>query len=301
MKIGVCQVCMSDTVLITGVTGYLGSNLASVLLACGYRVIALKRKLSSLHRVEAFSSSIVMYDIEGLDFDIPFKAHGKIDIIIHTATCYGRKNESVYEVFAANTDFPLRLLDAGSRAGVELFINTDTSLDKFLNLYSFSKNQLLRWGRYFSMHGKIQFLNIKLEHFYGPNDDPIKFTTFIIDSCLDNTQELKLTKGEQRRDFVYIKDVLSAYLVLLEKRESFKSDFMEFDVGSGGSISIREFVESIHHLTASKTHLVFGAIPYREGEVMGSKANIEPLLKLGWRCEHTLMEGLKLTIHRSKR
>ena len=287
---------MKKRVLLTGVTGFLGSHLAVALLAAGYEVVALKRKSSSLRRVGSVASDIVFFDIEGLDFDQFFCDFGKIDVIIHTATCYGRNNESVSEIFAANTEFPLRLLDAGNRAGVEVFLNTDTILDKYLNLYALSKNQLLQWGKFFSMHEKIRFGNIRLEHFYGPNDDPTKFSAYVINSCVGNIPELKLTMGEQKRDFIYIDDVVAAYLVLLEKMDDFSSSFVEFDVGSGHAISIREFVEAVHRISASKTQLAFGALPYRDGEVMLSEANIDPLKALGWTCMTSLEHGLRSAI-----
>lgn len=292
---------MKKRILLTGVTGFLGSHLAIALLASGYEVVALKRKSSSLGRVKSIASDIVFFVIEGLDFDQLFRDCGKIDAIIHTATCYGRNNESVSEIFAANTEFPLRLLDAGNRAEVGFFLNTDTILDKYLNLYALSKNQLLQWGKFFSMHEKIRFGNIRLEHFYGPNDDPTKFSAYVINSCLSNAPELRLTKGEQKRDFIYIDDVVSAYMVLLEKMDSFDSSFIEFDVGSGKSVSIREFVETVHRLTASKTHLDFGALPYREGEVMQSEADISGLAALGWHCCYNIETGLKQVIDQERK
>lgn len=291
---------MTKRILLTGVTGFLGSHLAKALLTVGYEVIALKRKSSSLRRVKSIVSEINLFDIDGLDFDGLFCKNKKIDAIIHTATSYGRNNESVSDIFATNTEFPLRLLDAGNRAGVNTFLNTDTILDKYLNLYALSKNQLLQWGKFFSLHEKIRFGNIRLEHFYGPDDDSTKFSSYVIDNCLANTLELRLTKGEQKRDFIHIDDVVSAYLVLLEKMDGFSSSFVEFDVGSGQSVSIKEFVETVHRLTASKTDLIFGALPYREGEVMHSEADISDLMALGWQCRYDIEAGLKQVIQQEK-
>lgn len=291
---------MKKRILLTGVTGFLGSHLAKSLLADGNEVVALKRKSSSLNRLGTTASNIELLDVETLDFEKLFCDHGKIDIIIHTATCYGRNTESVSEVFLANTEFPLRLLDAGSRAGVELFLNTDTILDKYLNLYALSKNQLLQWGRYFAKQGKIRFGNLRLEHFYGPEDEPTKFSTHVINSCLSNVPELHLTAGEQKRDFIYIDDVVNAYIVLLEKITSDSNSFIEFDVGTGKSVSIREFAETVHRLTSSKTHLVFGALPYRDGEVMNSEANTAGLEALGWHCNYNIENGLTKTIERER-
>jgi len=237
-----------------------------------------------------------LLDVDVLDLENIFQDYGKIDVIIHTATCYGRNAESVSEIFFANTEFPLRLLDAGSRAGVGLFLNTDTILDKYLNLYALSKNQLLQWGRFFAKQRSIGFANIRLEHFYGPDDEPTKFSAHVIHTCMNNVAELKLTKGEQKRDFIYIDDVVSAYMLLLDKMRNINSDFVEFDLGSGQPVSIRAFVETVHRLTGSQTHLAFDAIPYREGEIMHSEADISGLTALGWQCHYDIEAGLKKVI-----
>lgn len=284
------------TILITGATGFLGSHLAKAFLVRDYEVIALKRRESSMQRIENIRGDMVFYDIDEMDFAAIFRAHPRIDAVIHTATCYGRNGESINQIFDANTAFPLRLLEAASQSDVGTFINTDTILDKYLNLYSLSKNQFLEWGRFFSMHNRIHFSNMRLEHFYGPGDDDTKFTSFIIKSCLENVPELKLTQGEQKRDFIYIDDVVSAYVLLVEKLGQFPERFIEFDVGSGRAISIREFVESVHRMTRSKTKLLFGALPYREGEVMYFQSNIERLTRLGWECKTSLEEGLQRSI-----
>lgn len=282
--------------MLTGATGYLGSHLAEALLDAGHSVVVLKRKTSSLCRLESILPKVTLLDVDDLDFKILFKEHGKIDAVVHAATTYGRNGESASQIAEANLNFPLKLLDAAVAAGVPVFVNTDTALDKFLNAYSLSKTQFAEWGSHFAGQRKIRFLNLRLEHFYGPGDDDSKFTTHVVNSCLKNASELKLTPGEQKRDFIYIDDAVAAYMLLLEKQESLPDWFVEFDVGSGEAVTVRQFVELVQQLTASKTYLNFGAQPYRAGEVMLSQADVEPLRKLGWRCRHTLEQGLKLVI-----
>lgn len=284
---------MSDTVLITGVSGYLGSRLAQALIGRGHRVIGLKRKCSSLRRIESLLPELELYDLDGLDYAMPFASHGKVDAVIHTATCYGRNGEHASQIAEVNTAFPLRLLEAAVDAGAPVFLHTDTALDKYLNAYALSKKHFAEWGRYFADAGRIRFLNARLEHFYGPNDDASKFTSHVMQSCLNNVGELKLTKGEQKRDFIYIDDAVEAILTVLEKRDALHGSFIEFDVGSGEAVTIRQFVETVHRLARSKTKLNYGAIPYRKGEVMLAEADISILQHLGWQPRYSLEQGLQ--------
>ena len=283
-------------ILLTGITGYLGSHLANALLNAGYEVVGLKRQSSSLQRIESILPKVMLYDLDDTNLTIQLKQIGKIDGVIHTATCYGRKGEEDYEILSANLIFPFNLLNAAINIDAKFFINTDTALANFLNPYALSKGQFAEWGRYFAQQKKIRFLNLKLEHFYGPSDDKSKFTTYVINSCLDNVPELKLTLGGQQRDFIYIDDVVTAYMLLLEKQASFSDNFIEYEVGSGSSMTIRKFAETAHQLIASKTRLNFGALPYRTAEVMYSEANIDGLKALGWSCRHSFEAGLKKVI-----
>lgn len=283
-------------ILLTGVTGYLGSHLAMALLAKGCEIVGLKRKSSSLHRIETISAQLILYDLEEVEMSGLFTQHGKIDAVIHTATCYGRKGESATQIAEANLMYPLRLLDAAAALGGGLFINTDTVLNKFTNPYALSKGQFTEWGQFHARQKKIRFLNLKLEHFYGPSDDQSKFAAHIINSCLANLPELQLTLGEQQRDFIYIDDVVAAYMTLLSNSGAVNGDFVEYEVGSGRAITIRQFVETAHQLAASTTRLNFGAIPYRTGEAMFSQADTSALQALGWRCHYSIEAGLKATI-----
>ncbi|OAI07115.1 NAD-dependent epimerase/dehydratase family protein [Methylomonas methanica] len=287
-------------VLVTGVTGYLGSHLATELLKEGHEVIALKRKLSSLNRIQAILPRLALYNLEETNLAELFAGFGKFDAIIHTATCYGRNGESISQITEANLLFPLKLLEAAVFGNVDVYINTDTALDKLLNPYTLSKGQFSEWGKYFAHQEKIRFINLRLEHFYGAGDDDSKFTTHVINSCLANVPELNLTLGEQRRDFIHINDVITAYLLLLNKRDAFADWFIEFAVGSGVAVTIRQFVETVHNLTASTTRLNFGVLPYRAGESMLSQANVSALQALGWHCDHDLVQGLQMTIKGSK-
>lgn len=284
------------TILITGATGFLGSHLVQTLVKLNYQVIILKRQNSKLNRLKNVLNNIISYDVDTVELSRPFQEHQKIDAIIHTATCYGRSNEPFSEILATNVIFPLQLVEIATFFNTKLFFNTDTVLSKYLNGYALAKNQFLEWGKLATKIQKIRFINIKLEHMYGHSDNDSKFTTHVIKSCFTNVPELKLTFGEQTRDFIYIDDVVSAYITLLQQSAEQSEWFQEYELGSGQSTSIKEFVETVHKITNSHTQLNFGALPYRDNEIMYSQADTTALRQLGWSNRTTLTEGIEKTI-----
>ena len=287
-------------ILLTGMTGYLGSNLAAELITKGHELIGLKRRTSSIDRIEKILPNLKLHNIEDLDLAKIFTQYGKIDVVIHTATSYGRNNEGINDVINANMSFPVQLLDQAIHSNVSTFINADTSLDKMLNIYALSKSQFTDWGRYLSKKQKISFINLKIEHFYGPGDDKSKFIAHVVKTCMRNDLELNLTRGEQLRDFIYIDDLLSAFMIFIDKKDIFENGFFEFDVGCGEAIQLKSIVEIVHRLTESKTKLNFGALPYRQGEAMLSEADTTNLKSMGWKCCYNIETGLKKLIKHEK-
>ena len=158
-----------------------------------------------------------------------------------------------------------------------------------------SKKQFEEWLRMKSE--KIQVVNLVLEHMFGDLDGDEKFTTWIFSQIKDNTPEVYLTAGEQKRDFIYIEDVVSAYMICLDNLKKIEK-FATFDVGTGIFTSVRSFVESVkeiyENLTGKvvSTKLNFGAIPYREGEIMQPEVDNRKLLALGWKPEVNLRKNI---------
>jgi len=287
-------------ILLTGVTGYLGSNLASFLISNGHSVTGLKRASSSLNRVEKILPNLSLYNIDESDLSSFFREQEKFDVLIHTATSYGREDHSVIDLINSNLVIPLNLLDVALDNGVKCFINTGTSLDKLINPYALSKSQFSDWGKYLSKVRNFSFVNLKLEHFYGPGDDKKKFISLLISSCLSNVPELNLTDGNQLRDFIYIDDLLSVFKFLINSTSTFEPGFHEIDVGSGSSVELRQLVKFIHEITDSKTRLNFGALPYRDFESMLSRADTTMIESLGWKCIYDIRAGITKTIELEK-
>jgi CDP-paratose synthetase len=279
-------------ILLTGVTGYLGSHLAQAWLAADVQVRGLKRTTSSTARIDHLPQ-LQLFDIEGADLAALMDG---VDVVVHTAASYGRAGETAVQVAEANLAMPLTLLEAAKTAGVKAFISTDTVLDRMMNPYALSKAQFAEWGRLHAADGKLAFVNIRLQHFYGAGDASSKFTTHVIRNCLANVPELALTAGGQLRDFIHIDDVVAGYQQLVAYAVGGPHGYRDIDLGSGAAVSVRQLVETIHALSGSRTALQFGALPYRPGEAMFAQANTETMRALGWSCRTSLEDGLRRTI-----
>jgi len=275
-------------ILITGASGYLGSQLVKKFAANNDNVvIAVVRASSSISRLSNLSINLVTADNEA-QLDGIFSLY-QPDVVINTVALYGRKGESQSSLIEANIDYPSQLLSLTKKYNAKAFIHTGTSLPDDVSAYALTKNTFVKLAAFQDL-ASTQFINIELEHFYGAGDDENKFTSYVIRECLAHRQ-LNLTAGTQRRDFIYIDDVTSAYQVILEKLDVLDM-FDTISVGSGQAPTVRELVEIIHSCADSNAELKFGAVAMRDNELMYSCANIVKLTKLGWKKQNSLEQGI---------
>lgn len=284
------------TILLTGATGFLGSHLLEKLCSLGiYEVIITVRDTSDLTRIKHLITKTKIYNLSISPIELIFQEN-KVDIIVHTAVQYGREDTSCIKILETNLMFPITLLELCQKYNVKLFVNTDSYFNKenlaysSLLHYSLSKKSLRIWLKYFSK--KIKIINIVLEHIFGPFDSRSKFVEHAIRQiAIENVTSIDLTDGQQKRDFIYVKDVVDAYIKILDcMSEYFK--YREYNVGLGNSISIKYFVTQIKEISKSHTQLNFGAIPYREDEIMNSTADNSSLINIGWVPNYTIEDAL---------
>jgi nucleoside-diphosphate-sugar epimerase len=281
-------------ILLTGATGFLGSHLLEALLAQGYKVTILKRSTSDTWRIDHLVGQIKAFDVDQVGIEEAFKAE-KVDAVIHTACSYGRHGQPANEVVETNLLFALKVLDAATLFNTDTFFNTDTLLPKYLNAYSLSKKHFTEWLKQRSP--EIKVVNLKLEHMYGPKDDQTKFVPWLIGQLEQGASHIPLTEGSQQRDFIYIDDVVSAYLLALKKVDQLPG-YTELDVGTGELTSVRDFVSTIFAIYKSlnpstTTQLGFGDVPMREGEMMTVEVDNSALKSLGWYATTQNTDGLK--------
>lgn len=283
------------TVLITGANGFLGSHITREFLARGFLVYGLVRQTSDSYRLGDCIQNPFLKLIHGSDMeDIDC-----LDVVIHTATSYGRVGETNQEILSVNFELPKKILGLAQKKSCPLFINADTFMPADISLedryyqYAKTKKMFLEYGK--NSRGTGSFVNLVLYHMYGPMDNPTKFLPWIIGQMKREVEVIELSAGEQVRDFVYIDDVVSAFVAAAVGAQSFGA-FEEFQIGMGQGYSIKELVMNLKDLLGSKSELAFGARPYQHGEIMHSCADTSGNGKIGWRARVSLIEGLARTV-----
>ena len=284
-----------QTILVTGSTGFLGGHIVEELSKERYSLHLLIRHKSRLDRLSKLPShvSVSRYshynEIENI---IELVAP---DIIIHTACNYGRNGEDLSELLMSNVFFGLQVLSGTLQLSKPVtFVNCGTVLDKGVSFYSLSKAHFCEWAAKITEqeNNNINFLNLRLQHFYGPGDDESKFVSAVMAACLRGDPTIDLTSGSQVRDFIHVKDVVAAIRTVLSNITSLPR-VQHIDVGSGIGVSIKELALMIHALTKSETTLNFGVLPMRSEEDNVEVADVGELKRLGWAPKISLESGLK--------
>ena len=270
-------------IILVGASGYLGNKLLIDMKNKDNNILCLIRKTTDINKINKYTN--LYLHIEDKDFMAKlndFKAY----VLIYSACVYEKDSIKCQDILEANFLLPLKLLT--ELKDLKTYIYIGTSLGKYTNAYALSKFQLAEWGKYYSDINNINFFNILLENFYGENEPDNRFIHYIIKK-LKNNEDIDLTDGKQKRDFVYIEDVIKALNLIINSQ---LKGYIDIPIGSGEAISIRKLVEYIKELLGSKSKLNFGAIKLRNNEHSGV-ANISILNKIGFQPKYDFKSGVK--------
>lgn len=264
-------------ILIMGATGYLGSHVLNALSnGNSIFIICHENKAAHLNGVVSILNNEYVQLFQ----------ENKIDWVINCIGVYQREKSG--KLIEGNLSYPLQVIDAAVGYGVKNILNINTSLPEELNLYAFTKKELGRFGKFYSMQHEVNFYNLLVEMFYGKNEPEGRFFASTI-SKMKRNEDILLTEGYQKRDIVHIEDVCQAIKLVIH---SGWYGYYDIPVGTGEGHSIREMVEYIHEKLNSSSKLLFGAVPMRRNEP-DSIANISLLASMGYKVEYPWKKGLE--------
>ena len=299
---------MQKRVVVTGVAGFVGSNLAKQLLARGYSVIGIDNL--SAGTLENVDPRVEFHKVDIRNAEI-YPLLSGVDGVFHLAARSSLTDclDHPLEAASVNTLGTLNLLEAARQAQVSKFIYADTGAEyEGITEFPTKEEKIRPIGVYaVSKHGGAAFcesyrelygMNVTIVRYfnvYGPAQDwrrvvPPVMSGFII-HMLHGERPIIYGTGEKRRDFIYVDDVNDFHMVVLKDP---RSDGRVFNVGSGMNFSINEVYQLIEELLQTGLKPVYK--PDLPGEAQVTLADITAAQGLGWQPRVDIHEGLRRSI-----
>jgi nucleoside-diphosphate-sugar epimerase len=300
--------------LVTGGAGFIGSNIAEELVRRGAKVRVLDNFIAGkIENLKPFLNEIELIKGDIRDKKAVAKAIKGVDFVLHLAALrsVAKSVEEPIETHDVNATGTLNLLIAAKESGVRRFIYSSTcaaygDAKKFpqretdavapISPYGASK---LAGENYCMVFAKtLGFEAVALRYFnvYGPRQNPESryssvVPAFIFDIMKGKTPVIEWD-GRQSRDFVFVKDVVSANLLAVKAK---KASGEVFNIGNGYATTIYDLLVNIEKTLSRNISPMLG--PKREGDVRKVYSDISKAKKiLGFKPQTTLKEGLRLTV-----
>ncbi len=291
----------SQTILLTGANGFLGRHLANRLSELKAVVIATDITPPPLaaNPISAPANLTDSAEVEAI-----FSQY-KPTMVIHMAAA-GVRNPGLPLETAVGVNLmgSITLYQMALKYGVQRFIHTGTSYEYGdrsdanhadpISMYAASKAAAWNFGRMYYRTEGLPIVGLRLFQVYGPS-----LPGGVIEAALNAAHKripFDSTAGEQKRDWVYVDDVLAAYVHALTAPAI---EGRAFDIGTGRTHSLKTILDLVAKHTGT-LDVRFGALPYRAGEVFDLVADTAPARKyLGWQATTSVEEGLRRTIAHS--
>ena len=284
--------------LLTGATGFIGSQLAHRLVAEGYELAILVRPDSRLDVLQTVLPQIQIHVYDGSYASLLRAVEAaKPSLVCHLASLFlaQHRPEDVARLIESNLNFPTQLLEAMNHVGVKHLINTGTSWQHFqnesynpVNLYAATKQafeSLLTY--YVEAHG-FKAITLKLFDTYGPGDYRPKLFSLLRNAARTGTT-LRMSPGDQILDLVYIDDVLDAFFLAVARIPRIdKSE--NYAVSDSLRLSLRELTKVYSEAVGHPLAVVWGGLPYRPREVLVPWTDYA--LLPGWQPKTNLHDGI---------
>jgi UDP-N-acetylglucosamine 4-epimerase len=312
--------------LVTGVAGFIGSNLLQALLDADQHVVGLDNfatgKPGNLDEVRPLVGPARWARFRFVEGDVASPevcrdAVTGVDAVLHQAALGSvpRSIEEPLDSNAANVTGHLALLEAARRSGVRRFVYASSSsvygdsptlpkvendLGRPLSPYAVTKlADELYATVYGHLHGMETF-GLRYFNVFGPRQDPEGAYAAVIPrwiAALITGDEVRINgTGEISRDFCYVKNVVQANLLAatIENRDAFNQ---AYNVANGHRTTLDELFEvlrsrlAVRHPELAKVKPAYG--PPRPGDVMHSLADISKAQRLlDYEPTHSIEQGL---------
>jgi nucleoside-diphosphate-sugar epimerase len=297
-------------VLLSGAAGFVGSVLARRLLAEGHEVHALLKSGSSKWRLEGVAQHIRVHEVDLKDEQAlrAVIAAARPELVFHLAAhgAYPFQSDA-NETIQTNILGTWNLLRATAQIEYEVFVNTGSSSEYGFKDFAMRESDLLEPNSYYSVAKCAQTLlcqhfaktekrpitTFRLFSAFGPFEEPSRLIPTLISRCLGG-KDLELVSREIARDFVYVEDVVDAYLSL-DKLAGLSGEII--NIGTGVQSTIGQVVDAVLEHTGAKVRCLWEAMPARAWDARTWVADCTKSRRLlSWRPRTSLSDGLARTV-----
>ena len=302
--------------LVTGVAGFIGSNIAHALVARGDEVRGIDNfSHGRQENLEELEDTIEFREADITDTDAIRSACQGMDFVLHQAAL-GSVPRSMADPIAsneANVVGTLKVLQAALEAGVRRVVYASSSsvygdtptLPKLeemapnpLSPYAVSKLSGELYAQTFSRVLGLETVSLRYFNVFGPRQHPTSQYAAVIPkfarAMLNGEQPTIFGDGRQSRDFTYVDNVVSANLLACEAPAE-KVSGRVFNVSAGKRHTLLDVYEFLSQLTGFRKPPLFA--PPRLGDVHDSLADTSRAhTAMGYTILVDLQEGLRRTI-----
>jgi nucleoside-diphosphate-sugar epimerase len=270
-------------VVITGVAGFIGSNLAAHLVARGCNVLGIdnlvcgyEENLTRARTAAAASSAGSFSFLRASCGDTEAAAALQArDVVIHLGanSALSSNQEAPGPAYANNVASTAGLLEACRLSGVAQVIFVSTGAAHYENTTElpqsvFAANFINSLGKkhceelvlsYYEDFG-LPFTSLRFCYVFGPEQDAActphpALIPYLIDCFRRGDAPLLHANAEQPRDYVYIGDLLKVFDLLLARKEGALNT--EINVCSGRAVSVREIVACVQRVMGVEIEPVY--------------------------------------------
>ena len=296
--------------VVTGGAGFIGSHLTERLHAGGHEVLVIDDLSSGESRVgiiEDVGVEIVRADIRS-DQASEAIASFRPEALFHLAAQMDLRRSVNDPAFDAEVNIlgTLRMLSAAADVGAR-FINTSSGGAMYGELpadsegfdeesrpapvspYGISKLTGEYYCRFFGQFRGLEFVSLALANVYGPRQDPhgeAGVVAIFGRKLSDREPCVIYGDGKQTRDYVFVGDVVDAYLAALDRGPG-----ETFNIGTGVETNVVDLYTQMARLAGSQAEPVFE--PERPGELRRVALDVSKAQRiLGWKPKTPLAAGL---------
>jgi UDP-glucose 4-epimerase len=295
-------------ILITGVAGFIGSNLADLLIKNNFDVVGIDNLSYGIS--EQIPKGVVFHQEDIRDKKI-HNLFSDVEYVFHLAaknSIIDCENDPI-ETSDINVNGTINVFDAALKKNVKKVIYAESSAvyegSKNLpskesdvspnSVYAKSKMATNRIANEYSKSKGLVTTGLRYFNVYGPKQDyrrtiPPVFSAFII-NLLKGKQPTIFGDGSKKRDFIYVDDVNDFHLMCIENSDTNNE---VFNIGSGKNYSIKCIYKEIKKILQSDINPIFGK--NLDFEAQENLASIDKANSIGWTPKIDLNTGLKRSI-----